>query len=226
MPWLAEKPSYQGGSWRLGCDVCAWHRSQKAQEDHEGRRGCKVRACAFARHDFCCSGKTSIIYKRLMAHACRDGHRAAVIASKRAACTPPVMKEVVRVAARVATTGDQVSSRDLEGQGMLKGRVPQIDDWLDAWAEGTETISFRKQQRLNKKENAFREAVKKQQFAEDSEDADLHHGRGSARAIPIGSLGRLCHLDVDGRPQAIQDTSLSLRRASQAIRTSWNPREH
>ena len=51
MPWLAEKPSYQGGVWRLGCDVCAWHRSQKVQEDHEGRRGCKVRSCAFARHD-------------------------------------------------------------------------------------------------------------------------------------------------------------------------------
>ena len=134
------------------------------------------------------------------------------------------MKEVARDVARVAAIGDQVSSRDLEGQGMLRGRVPQIDDWLDAWAEGTETISFRKQQRLNKKENAFREAVKKQQFAEDSEDADLHHGGGSARATPIGSLGRLCHLDVDGRPQAIQDTSLSLRRASQAIRTSWNPR--
>ena len=160
MPWLAEKPSYQGGVWRLGCDACAWHRSQKVQEDHEGRRGCKVRSCAFARHDFCCSGKTSDIYKRLMAHACHDGHRAAVIASRKAACTPLVMKEVARDAARVAAIGDQVSSRDLEGQGMLRGRVPQIDDWLDAWAEGTETISFRKQQRLNKKENAFREAVK------------------------------------------------------------------
>ena len=61
------------------------------------------------------------------------------------------MKEVARDDARVAAIGDQDSSRDLEGQGMLKGRVPQIDDWLDAWAEGTETISFRKQQRLNKK---------------------------------------------------------------------------
>ena len=160
MPWLAEKPSYQGGFWRLGCDVCAWHRSQKVQEDHEGRRGCKVRSCAFARHDFCCSGKTSNIYKRLMAHACHDGHRAAVIASRKATCTPLGMKEVARDAARVAAIGDQVSSRDLEGQGMLRGRVPQIDEWLGAWAEGTETISFRKQQRLNKKKKAFREAVK------------------------------------------------------------------
>ena len=67
-----------------------------------------------------------------MAHACKDGHREAVIATKRAACAPLVMKEV----ACDAAIGDQVSSRDLERQGMLSGRVPQIDDWLDAWAEG------------------------------------------------------------------------------------------
>ena len=67
-----------------------------------------------------------------------------------------MMKEVARDAARVAAIGDQVSSRDLEGQGMLRGRVPQIDDWLDAWAEGTETISFRKQQRVNKKHSTLR----------------------------------------------------------------------
>ena len=63
-----------------------------------------------------------------MAHACHDGHRAAVIASRKAAYTPLVMKEVARDVARVAAIGDQVSSRDLEGQGMLRGRVPQIDD--------------------------------------------------------------------------------------------------
>ena len=139
MPWLAEKPSYQGGSWRLGCDVCAWHRSQKVQENHEGRQGRKVRSCAFARHDFYCSGHASVIVKRLMAHACEDCHREAAIAAKTATCAPLVRKEV----ARDADICDQGSSCDLDGQGMLRGRVPQIDDWLDAWAEETETISFK-----------------------------------------------------------------------------------
>ena len=31
---------------------------------------------------------------------------------------------------------------------LLKGRVPQTQDWLDAWAENTEKLEFRKQERL------------------------------------------------------------------------------
>ena len=52
MPWLSEKPAFQGGYWRLGCDVCAWYSRQRGPEKHEGRRGCNVRSCAFAPHDF------------------------------------------------------------------------------------------------------------------------------------------------------------------------------
>ena len=48
MPWLSEKPAFQGGYWRLGCDVCAWYCRQKVSEKHKGRRGSNVRSCAFA----------------------------------------------------------------------------------------------------------------------------------------------------------------------------------
>ena len=34
---------------------------------------------------------------------------------------------------------------------LLKGRVPQVQDWLSAWAESTEQSSFRKQGRLTGK---------------------------------------------------------------------------
>ena len=31
---------------------------------------------------------------------------------------------------------------------LLKGRVPQAQDWLDAWAESTEKLAFPEQERL------------------------------------------------------------------------------
>ena len=116
---------------------------------------------------------------RLMAHAWEHGHREAVIAAKRATCAPPVMKEVARDVAscdpKESGTGDQEASAtggqeasaiggqgssccDLDGQGMLRGRVPQIADWVDAWAEGTEMVAFRKQQRLNTKRTSRRDS--------------------------------------------------------------------
>ena len=45
-------------------------------------------------------------------------------------------------------------SEVLDERHLLKGRVPQGQDWLDAWSETTEHLAFRKQERLkNKKKN-------------------------------------------------------------------------
>ena len=41
---------------------------------------------------------------------------------------------------------------------LLKGRVPQISDWLDCWAESTDVMAFRKQIRIWGKKNRNRSA--------------------------------------------------------------------
>ena len=41
---------------------------------------------------------------------------------------------------------------------LLKGRVPQISDWLDCWAESTDVMAFRKQIRIWGKKNRSRSA--------------------------------------------------------------------
>ena len=62
----------------MGCDICAWFFEGKGgQEEHEGRRGCEVRSCAFARHCCTTSGPTSVVWHRLQQHEACDGHRAA-----------------------------------------------------------------------------------------------------------------------------------------------------
>ena len=43
------------------------------------------------------------------------------------------------------------TTQALEDGRLLKGRAPQVQDWLTAWAESTERVSFRKQCRLSGK---------------------------------------------------------------------------
>ena len=43
---------------------------------------------------------------------------------------------------------DEARSEVLDDRRLLKGRVPQGQDWLDAWAESTEQVAFHKQARL------------------------------------------------------------------------------
>ena len=49
------------------------------------------------------------------------------------------------------------TSEVLHDSHLLKGRVPQCQDWLDAWAESTEQIAFHKQARCARKKKTFRD---------------------------------------------------------------------
>ena len=56
--------------------------------------------------------------------------------------------------AAVATDAEKVcvEARDaiLNDAPLLAGRVPQAGDWLNSWAYATDTVAFRKQERLSK----------------------------------------------------------------------------
>ena len=52
------------------------------------------------------------------------------------------------VAELSASVSDEAVAELADDKSLLKGRVPQVDDWVDAWAESTEQVSFRKQARI------------------------------------------------------------------------------
>ena len=59
------------------------------------------------------------------------------------------------VAELAASVADEAVAELADDKSLLKGRVPQVDNWVDAWAESTEQVSFRKQARIwSKKECA------------------------------------------------------------------------
>ena len=55
-----------------------------------------------------------------------------------------------------ASVADEAVAELADDKSLLKGRVPQVDDWVDAWAESTEQVSFRKQARIWSKKGCAR----------------------------------------------------------------------
>ena len=51
---------------------------------------------------------------------------------------------------------DEAVAELADDKSLLKGRVPQVDDWVDAWAESTEQVSLRKQARIWSKKGCAR----------------------------------------------------------------------
>ena len=159
-PWLGPRPTHMGSHWRLGCDVCHWMSTNKKKETHQGRRGSIKRAGAFAAFNYLCSPYR--LRERLSQHCLEEGHKIAAGASYQLAKALPAstveaMETIQPLADNVsqpvadnmtekciAAATDQV----LGDSALLKGHVPQVQDWLSAWAESTEQISFRKQARL------------------------------------------------------------------------------
>ena len=63
---------------------------------------------------------------------------------------------VSAVAELSASVADEAVAELADDKSLLKGRVPQVDDWVDAWAESTEKVSFRKQARIWSKKRCAR----------------------------------------------------------------------
>ena len=78
----------------------------------------------------------------------------------------PEANEAVRPVAEEANEQDAALAKEARASVMeataaakkagnlLKGRVPQAQDWMDAWAENTEKLGFHKQERLATKKDA------------------------------------------------------------------------
>ena len=79
----------------------------------------------------------------------------------------------------------------LDDKQLLKGRVPQPDDWVKAWAECTEKIAFRKQERLEGKREGeslpnFRRLRRKQiRIMAEARRMDIRQELSEATAITL-----------------------------------------
>lgn len=173
-PWLMPRPSFKGGHWRLGCDTCHWMFSNSKKERHAGRRGCKIRASTFSAYRFTCTGSWGKLHDRIKAHSVESGHRISHAASQRcskmlpARLLPEPSDSTFEAASSIARpmlndedtekaadalpmhTSNVISeamSDVVSDRHILKGRVPQCQDWVDCWAESTEQTAFHKQAR-------------------------------------------------------------------------------
>ena len=158
--WLSPKPSYMGGQWGLGCLVCAAALAEKPARNKKaspkrGKWQARLRASKWARFRV-----TRLLTRKqgssaLSNHLASAYHRKAVskfqIATAEAASqteSPPgaasldatLPKEAQAGLTAVPVAGEP-EDIDSEATALLKGRVPQLQDWTDAWASASSTIS-------------------------------------------------------------------------------------
>ena len=145
-----------GGHWRLGCNVCHWmfSNSREGFKDKAGRPVTKVRAYKWAYFNWSCLDMSlGRLYNRLRHHSGSDAHKIAAAAAHRASmalASGPLGETLFRPLAEdepkrssyhatvYAKSVAEATAQVLEDERVLRGRVPQCKDWLNAWAESTE----------------------------------------------------------------------------------------
>ena len=166
--WLASKANQSG--------------AQKRQPGG-GKWQAKTRASKWARFQVTRLLSTASMASMLSNHQCTSSHRQAMRHFLNID-TPVASSQEAGLAADVATSSissplsssqEAGSSTSLsaqaeveagltaaqaaaqaEAEALLKGRVPQLQDWIDAWASASSTVSFRKEARIRQKKGAAR----------------------------------------------------------------------
>jgi hypothetical protein len=168
--WLEPRPEYKGGPWGLGCRVCAWHGPHKRpcwahkapggkrrkhrknpllgiapaigghfREQLPRGRG-QARFGKFANFKW---SATSQVAKNLEQHGTSKAHEAACAAMRRKACGLE--------AGKTGSSGSAIPeppTADPFHERTFKGRVPKPQDWLGAFVESSNLVSWSKQARL------------------------------------------------------------------------------
>ena len=178
--WLCPKPAYLGGAWGLGCCLCAaarqskrvqqarakdWKENKKNGLDH--RRMSRMRT-KWARYEH--RHVPGNVAHVLDAHSNSKCHKLAC----QALCSPdshialaPVLEpdraeaacsaEAETAARSAETTAACSALPTARGANLIatvdlfKGRVPQVQEWLEAWAECSSSVSYLKQARMKRK---------------------------------------------------------------------------
>ena len=149
--WLTQRPSFLGGSWALGCCVCAAARKDEgivqARRERAARgqhQACARAGCKWARYEVCRSLNTYVgQHGRFVNTATLLQQHAHSKAHVEAIQLLDTSENHLRFAEVV-----QVDTLTAAGEAAFAGLVPQPTDWKNAWAENSSCVSFHKQQTI------------------------------------------------------------------------------
>ena len=149
--WLSQRPSFLGGSWALGCCVCAAARKSEvivqARRERAARgqhQACARAGCKWARYEVCRSLNTYVgQHGRFVNTATLLQQHAHSKAHVEAIQLLDTSENHLRFAEVV-----QVDTLTAAGEAAFAGLVPQPTDWKNAWAENSSCVSFHKQQTI------------------------------------------------------------------------------
>ena len=143
--WVEPTPSHMGGTWALGCRICAWHcnftAAGGARRTHRKQLPEELRGMTAARHSKFAgfnSGlrnvKLSEVRLALLAHTTSQGHEKA--------CKAMLEKDRD---CNLSTQSQAPPAINPLVQAAFKGRVPKPKDWFDCFVDCRNLISWRKQ---------------------------------------------------------------------------------
>ena len=149
VPWITRGVSR--GLWGLGCTACAQYLAS-------GRKCKDARFSKFA--NFQVRPKTRREAKWLIEqHHLQKSHRVAIGTKSdrqrpKTAAIPPQP-----LACDIACPSESPVILSAEDAALLKGNVPSLVEWQDAWAVLSETVSLRKAGRLDEKRHSGKKSV-------------------------------------------------------------------
>ena len=162
--WLEPRPAHEGGSWALGCRICAWYQhahggkgqplaasgggaqrkhKRKLVKDPMMRKRPQPRFSKFANFTFRLFDKRTL--EQIRQHGRSSGHERAhnALLQKESGCELRVVPEAAR----------------FPGPGVIfKGRVPKPKDWLDCFVETSLDIAWKKQAKVRTQKHSAGEA--------------------------------------------------------------------
>ena len=183
--WLRPRPGWMGGAFALGCSLCATTLGKRRAKLAEKRYG-KVHGVRkehvrkgprfdtrWARYEIrrllCCR----------VAVAAIEGHENS--ACHRFALKSCFQPELELDASPLQHASEASADLEAEVRDIFKGRVPQPQDWVEGWAELTETLSLRKSQRLAQKKKSEQMQQQRLEVTEHTREA-VEHSRGEFQA--------------------------------------------
>ena len=141
--FLAPRPLYLGGFWALGCALCAAAAAStdfRQQRAKLSARGLGSRMSKWASYSV-----RRVNADIIRAHSSTISHREAA----RSFSQPQIH---LNLSPKCVAFGTEAETNQLkEDLKLVKGRVPQPEQWVDAWARSSSLISFRKMERVDRK---------------------------------------------------------------------------
>ena len=183
--WVEPRPAYKGGTWAVGCRVCAWHQGQIAasRQPKQARTqsaGGKKYSSTDPRSSKWANFNVAPVkicrpqfLQNVESHARQESHRRSVVAMGLQATQ--MGNEVVCHLPAAGGQGEVVDKQ------VLRGRVPQAKDWRDALVDASENLSWRVQERLEMKKSTPEEREEmKTKTGGNEAPTGAHYCRGGA----------------------------------------------